>query len=515
MAWQISSIVGQSLSNTRQVITILGRRITIPLHTLNMSGQRVAKPPKGIMPGAAKQMLASSKVSIDSHAAESRSELSEFLYRISIFAPDILKPFTFLYGPKMKLFYNFFIYVYAALIRLASLFNPQAKQFLSGRKGEFRKMKAAVGESDEIVWFHCASVGEFEQARPVIEAFKKSFPTYKILLTFFSPSGYELRKNYELADFVFYLPMDKAANARRFMNIFHPRLAIFIKYEYWFNYIDEIYKAGIPLYFVSAIFRKQQHFFLFYGSWFRKQLRKVTWFFVQNEISDELLSQIGIQNHEISGDTRFDRVFKVLESPFELHEMEVFKGNNDLLVAGSTWPSDEDILLSYLKKESENFKLLLVPHKIDENHITEILKKFERFSPVRFSQSNEKKLSESKVLVMDKMGLLSGLYRYANLAYVGGGFGVGIHNLLEAAVYGLPVLFGPNHERFQEANDLLTLGGGFTIKNEEEFRFLIDRLRNETDFYKQASTVSKGYVTGHSGATGKVILKMKEYLIKK
>ncbi len=415
----------------------------------------------------------------------------------------------------MKLFYNFFIYVYAALIRLASLFNPQARQFLSGRKGQFRKMKAAVGEKDEIVWFHCASVGEFEQARPVIEAFKKTFPGYKILLTFFSPSGYELRKNYKLADFVFYLPVDKAANARRFMKRFHPRMAVFIKYEYWFNYIDEIYKAGIPLFFVSAIFRKQQHFFRPYGGWFRKQLRKVTWFFVQNETSDQLLSQIGIRNHELSGDTRFDRVLKVLEAPFDLSEIEQFKGSNELLVAGSTWPPDEDILVSYLKNNPGNFKLLLVPHKIDENHISEILRKFERFFPARYSQSDEKALSKSKVLVMDKMGLLSGIYRYADLAYVGGGFGVGIHNLLEPAVYGLPILFGPNYRRFQEANDLLALGGGFSIKNDEEFQDLTDRLRNNPDFYKQAVRESKAYVRENSGATGKVIIKIKEYLSKK
>ncbi|MBE0651462.1 MAG: 3-deoxy-D-manno-octulosonic acid transferase [Bacteroidales bacterium] len=408
----------------------------------------------------------------------------------------------------MKLIYNFSIYVYAALIRGASVFNPQAKQFLTGRRGQFRKMKAAVGASDEIVWFHCASVGEFEQARPVIEAFRKSFHDYKILLTFFSPSGYELRKNYEMADYVFYLPLDKTANARKFINIFHPRLAIFIKYEYWFNYIDEIYKAGIPLYFVSAIFRKQQHFFRFYGGWFRKQLQKVSWFFVQNETSDKLLSQIGIQNHEISGDTRFDRVLKVLDSSFNLPEIELFKGKNDLLVAGSTWPPDEDILRSYMDEKPENFKLLLVPHKIDENHIEEILKKFEAFSPVRYSQSNDKDLADVRILVMDKMGLLSGLYRYATLAYIGGGFGVGIHNLLEAAVYGLPVIFGPNYQRFQEANDLLELGGGYSVKNAKKFQEVTDQLRHNSDSYKHASEVSKHYVRDNSGATEKVIRKI-------
>ncbi len=418
-------------------------------------------------------------------------------------------------GPEMKLIYNFFIYVYAALIRVASVFNPQAKQFMAGRKGQFRKMKEAVGESDQIAWFHCASVGEFEQGRPVMEAFKKDFPDYKILLTFFSPSGYELRKNYELADYVFYLPMDKAANARRFMKIFQPKLVVFIKYEYWFNYIDEIHKAGIPLFFVSAIFRKQQHFFRFYGSWFRKQLRKVTWFFVQNETSDALLSQIGIQNHEISGDTRFDRVLKVLDTSFDLPDVEIFKGNDELLVAGSTWPPDEDLLLDYMNSKPEHFKLLLVPHKIDENHISEILKKYEGFSTVRYSQSDKKKLSETNVLVMDKMGLLSGLYRYADIAYVGGGFGVGIHNLLEAAVYGLPVLFGPNYRRFQEAIDLLEVGGGFNVKNPKKFTELTDRLRTDSEFYKHASEVAKCYVRDNSGASKKVIKKIRENLSNK
>jgi len=412
----------------------------------------------------------------------------------------------------MKLIYNFFIYIYAALIRAASVFNPQARQFLVGRKGQFRKMKAAVCDGDQVVWFHCASVGEFEQGRPVMEAFKKGFPAYKILLTFFSPSGYELLKNFELADYVFYLPMDKATNARRFLKIFQPKMAIFIKYEYWFNYMDEIHKAGIPLFFVSAIFRKQQQFFRFYGSWFRKQLKKVTWFFVQNENSHRLLSQIGIQNHEISGDTRFDRVLKVLDTSFDLPEINRFKGNNELLVAGSTWPPDEDILLDYMNSKPEHLKLLLVPHKIGEHHISEILKKFERFSPVRFSQSDIKKLSETNVLIMDKMGLLSGLYRYADLAYVGGGFGLGIHNLLEAAVYGLPVIFGPNYQQFQEALDLLELGGGFPVKNPKNFLDLITRLRTDPELYKHASEVANRYVRENSGATEKVIKKIKENL---
>ena len=412
----------------------------------------------------------------------------------------------------MKLIYNFFIYIYAALIRAASVFNPQARQFLVGRKGQFRKMKAVVCDGDQVVWFHCASVGEFEQGRPVMEAFKKGFPAYKILLTFFSPSGYELLKNFELADYVFYLPMDKATNARRFLKIFQPKMAIFIKYEYWFNYMDEIHKAGIPLFFVSAIFRKQQQFFRFYGSWFRKQLKKVTWFFVQNENSHRLLSQIGIQNHEISGDTRFDRVLKVLDTSFDLPEINRFKGNNELLVAGSTWPPDEDILLDYMNSKPEHLKLLLVPHKIGEHHISEILKKFERFSPVRFSQSDIKKLSETNVLIMDKMGLLSGLYRYADLAYVGGGFGLGIHNLLEAAVYGLPVIFGPNYQQFQEALDLLELGGGFPVKNPKNFLDLITRLRTDPELYKHASEVANRYVRENSGATEKVIKKIKENL---
>ncbi len=415
----------------------------------------------------------------------------------------------------MKRIYNFFIHVYAAAIRLAAPFNPQARQFLSGRRGQFGRMQAAVTGSEEVAWFHCASVGEFEQARPVIEAFRKNFPGYRILLTFFSPSGYEMRKNYELADFVFYLPMDTRANARKFLRIFRPRLAIFIKYEYWFNYIDEIFKAGIPLYFVSAIFRPQQHFFRFYGGWFRKQLRKVTWFFVQNQASDELLSQIGLAHHEVSGDTRFDRVLKVLDSRFDLPEIAAFKGDNDLLVAGSTWPPDEELLASYLDTRPENFKLLLVPHKIDENHLAGIMKKFEAYAPVRYSQSEGRDLSEVKVLVMDRMGLLSGLYRYATLAYVGGGFGVGIHNLLEAAVYGLPVIFGPNYQRFREAHDLLAAGAGYSVKNAKKFQETTDRLRQDPEAYLAAARAAGRYVQGNSGATEKVILKIRDSLRKK
>jgi 3-deoxy-D-manno-octulosonic-acid transferase len=413
----------------------------------------------------------------------------------------------------MRLFYNIFIYGYGFLIRVAAPFYGQARQWLTGRKNLFRNMEKAVGKHEDVVWFHAASLGEFEQGRPVIEAFRETFPRYKILLTFFSPSGYELRKNYEGADYIFYFPMDKPRNARRFIRIFKPKLAVFIKYEYWYNTIRELSKNKIPLFFISAIFRKEQYFFKPGTKWFRNQLQKVTGFMVQDQTSSDLLHSIHIYHHQISGDTRFDRVLKIAHEKVDFPVIQQFTNHSEVMVCGSTWPADEDILRAYLK-QNQKIKMILAPHKIDAEHIQEIRKKFNAFHPVLYSETKKTPVNEkSRVLIIDTLGILSYLYRFGQVAYVGGGFGSGIHNLLEAAVYGIPVIFGPHYKPFREAHDLLENGGGFTIQDKKSFFAVADRLFQQADFRIQAGQAAKQYVEKEAGATFRIIEKFKEYLV--
>ncbi len=373
-------------------------------------------------------------------------------------------------------------------------------------------MKEQAGKHEDIVWFHCASLGEFEQARPVIEAFRESFPQYKVLLTFFSPSGYELRKNYAGADYIFYLPIDKPKNARRFIRIFRPKLAVFVKYEFWYNYIKELSVNKIPLFFISAIFRPNQYFFRPGAKWFRNQLQKVTWFQVQDKASSDLLNSIKVYHNQVGGDTRFDRVLKVAGEEVTLPVIEKFARNADLFIAGSTWPPDETLLADYLR-HNPDIKMVIAPHKTDTRRIEEIKTKFREFHPVLYSEADGGIPVESRMLVIDSIGLLSYLYRYGKLAYVGGGFGVGIHNLLEAAVYGIPVLFGPNHKHFREALDLIRNGGGFAVSDKESFRRTADLLLQNPDHYKKAAEAAKNYVKGQSGATYFAIEKFKEYIV--
>ncbi len=373
-------------------------------------------------------------------------------------------------------------------------------------------MEKSVGKNENVVWFHCASLGEFEQGRPVMEAFKEAFPDYKLLLTFFSPSGYEVQKNYKEADYIFYLPIDKPKNVRHFIHIFKPKLVVFVKYEYWYNYIRELSKNKIPLFFISAIFRQNQYFFRFGAKWFRNQLQKVTWFQVQDKISSTLLNRIHIYHNEIGGDTRFDRVLKVAYESFSSPVIEGFAKDTNLFICGSTWPPDEDILKEYLSHE-KRVKMVLAPHKIDAGHITEIQNKFNEFHPVLYSEIQEKPADNVRVIIINTLGLLSYLYRFGKIAYVGGGFGEGIHNLPEAAVYGLPVIFGPKYQDFREAFGLLENGGGFSINNKKSFRQTADMLLHDTKKYHQASKAAAMYVEQQSGATFKAMEKIKEYLV--
>ncbi len=412
----------------------------------------------------------------------------------------------------MSFIYNISILFYSLGIRIAAFFNHKARQWIEGRKTQFKKMKKTLQKHDKVIWFHCASLGEFEQGRPLMEAMRKTYPNYKILLTFFSPSGYELHKNFKDADFVFYLPSDTPSHAKLFIEIFNPRLAVFVKYEFWFNYINELYKNKIPLLIVSAIFRPQQHFFHFWGYWFRRRLQKVTFFYVQNHRSSELLNKIHIYHNEISGDTRFDRVCKISEEQNDIQGIQHFKNNNLLMVAGSTWPPDEDILLKVMQNQSFGVKLIIAPHVVGEGHISELLQKFQDFRPVLYSRK-EKIETNNIVLIINSIGLLSKLYRYADLAYIGGGFGAGIHNLLEAAVFGIPVLFGPNHKRFSEALDLIESGGGFSFSQPRKAVETCQLLLSDKTKRKLAGKAAAKYVAENKGATQIILNKIKEYLV--
>lgn len=408
----------------------------------------------------------------------------------------------------MKLFYHLGIFLYAFFIRIAAIFNNKAKQFVRGRKNWENKLRERIDKNAEYLWFHCASLGEFEQGRPLIEAIKKQFPDYKILLTFFSPSGYEIRKNYSGADVICYLPIDSAKNARKFIDIIQPKKVFFVKYEYWYHYFTEIKKQQIPLFMVSAIFRENQQFFKSnsWGKWYRKLLLNVDFFFVQNETSAKLLKNIGIQNYVIAGDTRFDRVAEIANGAKQIQIVEKFKANQPLIVAGSTWKPDEDLLAEFINKH-EQVKFIIAPHEVSTNNINRIQQLLKN-KAVLFSKVGENTISNFQVLIIDSIGILSSLYQYGTLAYIGGGFGVGIHNILEAATFGLPVVFGPNHQKFQEAVDLIQHGGAFPISNRNELNSSFSALLNDKNRLENARSICKNYIEKNTGSTPIIIKKV-------
>ncbi|MDA3779752.1 MAG: 3-deoxy-D-manno-octulosonic acid transferase, partial [Bacteroidales bacterium] len=363
----------------------------------------------------------------------------------------------------MHYIYNFSIRVYFFLIKIASLFNNKAKLFVDGRKNLFNNLNK-IDSKNKLAWFHCASLGEFEQGRPLIEKLKKEHPEYKILLTFFSPSGFEIRKNYRMADYIFYLPVDTPKNAKKFVDLVKPDIVFFIKYEFWFNFLKEIKKNNIPLYVVSAIFRNKQSFFKWYGKRYRKELAAISHFFVQDDESKRLLAKININNVTVTGDTRFDRVYEISKQSKELPIINNFKNDTQVFIAGSTWKPDEEIITSYINKNHNKIKFIIAPHEIDETNIRRIENSIADNIPVvRYSNANEKDLSSVRVLIVDNIGLLSSIYKYANIAYIGGGFGKGIHNILEAACYSIPVIFGSNYYKFNEAVELVKKRGAFSI----------------------------------------------------
>ncbi len=415
----------------------------------------------------------------------------------------------------MRLLYNLSIYLYIFYIRVGSLFNAKAKLMIAGRKSLFDKLKQQLKNSQlltpnsKLIWFHCASLGEFEQGRPLMEKLKLQQPDVKILLTFFSPSGYEIRKNYAGADFVFYLPMDTPSNAKKFIEIVNPKKVFFVKYEFWFNYLAELKNKNIPTYLVSGIFREDHHFFKSTGGWFRKQLNSFTHFFLQDEKSMDLLNSIGYKNSTLCGDTRFDRVSEVARNVKQIDLVKLFVGDFKIIILGSSWSDDEKIVANSRFQISDppagriGFKLIIAPHEIDEKHLTNIETQFSD-ACLRYSNANEKNISQAQILIIDNIGMLSSLYQYGSVAFVGGGFRKGIHNILEAATFGLPVIFGPNYQKFTEAKELIKLGGAFSIKDVSEFEKTMQLLSDE-QVLKTASQISRMYVQGRVGATEKIL----------
>jgi len=422
--------------------------------------------------------------------------------------------------------YNIVIYFVLLGIAIASLFNEKVRKMWRGEREAFKILKQKVDPNAQYVWFHAASLGEFEQGRPLMERIRKDHPEYKILLTFYSPSGYEVRKNYEGADIICYMPVDTRLNAIRFLRLVRPVMAFFIKYEFWSNFLHILKHRGVPTYSVSSIFRKDQVFFKWYGKSYANVLKCFTRFFVQNEESKRLLEGIGIKDVDVVGDTRFDRVLQIKEAAKDLPICEAFrkgsasasveassaealpKDGYKVFVAGSSWPPDEEIFIRFFNEHKE-WRLLIAPHVIGEEHLKFILSKIEGKKVVRYTQTSPEEAAEADVLVIDCFGLLSSMYRYGDVAYVGGGFGVGIHNTLEAAVWNMPVIFGPNNKKFQEAQGLLKSQGGFEINNYEEFEGLMNSMMNDEAFLKSSGEKAGAFVASLSGATDKILAKVK------
>jgi len=396
----------------------------------------------------------------------------------------------------MLLLYNIGIRLYFIAIYLASFFNKKAKRWVAGRKNQ------SLIRNPGCFWFHFASLGEFEQGRPVLEQLKALCPDNKIVVTFFSPSGYEIRKNTPLADAVYYLPLDTAQNARDFIDAIQPKMAIFTKYEYWYHFFNEMHSREIPIYVISGIFRPKQVFFKWYGSLHRKMLGFVTWFFVQDERSKTLLRQLGINKVTISGDTRFDRVWANAQHPKTIPVIDDFKSGHKIFIAGSTWPPDEK-LIATLVNQYPGWKFIIVPHEISEEKIARLMELFPEGSTIRYSQFTTH--NSPIILIIDNIGMLSSLYQYGDIAYIGGGFGAGIHNTLEAAAFGLPVIFGPEYSKFKEAHDLITLQAGFSVVDEAELKAASNKLVNDQIFYDKASNTIATYVKEHTGATESII----------
>ncbi|MDO6389726.1 glycosyltransferase N-terminal domain-containing protein [Pontibacter sp. BT731] len=412
----------------------------------------------------------------------------------------------------MKLLYDIGLKAYQAAIALASPFHQKAKLMQTGRAGQFERMTQQLQDNKApVVWFHCASLGEFEQGRPVIEAFREEFQGYKVVLTFFSPSGYEVRKNYAGADYIFYLPLDSHSNAKHFLDIVKPKLAMFVKYEFWHYYLQDLQERAIPVLSISAIFRPDQVFFKPYGSFNRSMLQRFTHIYTQNETSLKLLQGIGISKASVAGDTRFDRVLQTAASVKAIPVVEAFAQAKEVFMVGSSWPADMEVLLPLIQKYRQGIKFIIAPHEIHESGISQLMQLLGE-GAVRFSQVTEAEASRYNVLVIDNIGMLSSLYSYGTYAYIGGAFGKGLHNTLEAAVFGLPLFFGTKFDKFQEAKDLVALGCAFPVNNAEELLKAFERVHTTPGLRQSITDKEKTYVHEQAGATAKIMADVRQLL---
>jgi len=411
----------------------------------------------------------------------------------------------------MNFLYSFSIFIFGILIRIKSFSGGKARLWIKGRKGFFLRIEPVVNQwkerKEKVIWFHCSSLGEFEQGRPVIEMIKQTYPDYRILLTFFSPSGYEVRKNWDQADFVCYLPLDTPGNASRFVNLINPALVFFIKYDYWYNFLRQLYAKKIPVIIVSVLFRPTQYFFRWYGGWFRRQLDSVSCFFLQNEESRVLLESVGFKNALVTGDTRFDRVFDIAMSKKEYPAIRRFCNGSNVFIAGSTWKEDEDIIIPLTLQEHPSVKFIFAPHDVRPENIEILISKLMK-PCLKYSGLTWENARSADVLIIDSIGILSQLYQYATLAYIGGGFGAGIHNIQEPVTFGVPVVFGPNYNKFKEAVDLVSQGAAFPVSTSGELQEHVSFLLSELSERNRISGLCRLYVDRNRGATEKILLEL-------
>lgn len=412
-----------------------------------------------------------------------------------------------------RLIYDLGIWVYSIVIYVVSPFNRKAKTFLKGRKNLFQQIAVRLKDNNKpVAWFHCASLGEFEQARPVIEAFKEKYPTYFILLTFFSPSGYEVRKNYPQADLITYLPIDTASNAKKYIEITKPAIAFFVKYEFWFHYLNQLNAKQIPVISFSTIFRKDQIYFKSYGGFHANILRLFSFILVQDPQSEALVKSLDIEKVTIGGDTRFDRVKSIVDAKKDIEIAQKFKHDTLTLVVGSSWPPDIDLIASFYLSFTGKLKLIIAPHEIEEQKLQKTEAAFPQKKIIRFSKAANQDLSAFDILIIDNIGMLSSLYQYGEFAYIGGAFGTGLHNTLEAATYGIPIFFGPEYSKFKEAIDLVKIKGAYSVENSEAFTRRFADLFKDAEGRQKIGEICKTYVMKNTGGTQKVMDLCKAYL---
>lgn len=410
----------------------------------------------------------------------------------------------------MLFLYNLTILVTSFLLKIVAFFSPKMKLFVDGRKDVFSILKQKIAATDKTIWFHAASLGEYEQGLPVIEKMKQKYPNHKIVVTFFSPSGYEVRKNNAVADVTVYLPLDTPKNARQFLKLVHPEMVFFIKYEFWINYLNQLQKQNIPTYLISGIFREKQLFFKWYGGFYRKALDAFTYFFVQNENSAKLITGLGKTNVTISGDTRFDRVVTILEKDNTLDFIAQFKNSKNTIVIGSSWPKDEVLLSEYINSSEHDIKFIIAPHNIKAEQIKQLQNSITK-KTVLFSEKENKDLAQFDVFIIDTIGLLTKIYSYADIAYVGGGFGnPGVHNLLEPATFGIPIVIGPNYSHFEEAINLVKIEGCMAIQNYDELQNAFSALIQDPDIRHQKGEICNTFVQKNKGATNRILKKVSE-----